>query len=319
MSRMRVLVCGTNYGRTYIAALARQPRKYELAGILAQGSLRSHEVAALNGVPLYRSADEVPADIDLACAAMSSSAFPVVLQLMRRGIHVLCEHPYTPGPLKEAMDIARKRSLKFHVNGHFANLPAPAAFIRACRRTSKLDNPELVEIMTTERALYATLDILMCGVGAAHTLQVRVQSRRPRFVFLEGRLGRIPLWIAVQVSGKGGRRLADGSPAYLLDQRLTVVYPTGVLTLLATAGPVFWNRNPAQMLDSKEPLWRVFSGPDSQTAADLREQRVWANVEALNSIRKSILGNSTPEAQQPQHVLQVSKAWESIGRLLYSS
>jgi thiazolinyl reductase component of yersiniabactin synthetase len=319
MSRMRVLVCGANYGRTYLAALARQPRKYELAGILAQGSLRSHEVAAVNDVPLYRSAGEVPDDIDLACAAMSSSAFPVVLQLMRRGMHVLCEHPLPARALQKALSLAGKHNLQFHVNGHFANLPAPAAFIRASRRTSKLDNPELVEIMTTERALYATLDILMGAVGASHSLQSGVLSRWSRFVFLEGRLGRIPLWIAVQVSGKGGRRLADGSPAYLLDQRLAVVYPTGVLTLLATAGPVLWNRNPAQMLASKGPLSTVLSGPDSQTAADLREHRVQANIEALNSIRKSILGNGTPPAQQPQHILRVSKAWESIGRQLYPS
>ena len=57
MSRMRVLVCGSNYGRTYITALARNPRKYQLAGILAQGSFRSHEVAALSDVSLYHSTD----------------------------------------------------------------------------------------------------------------------------------------------------------------------------------------------------------------------------------------------------------------------
>ena len=96
MNRMRVLVCGSNYGRTYITALARNPRKYQLAGILAQGSLRSHEVAAVNEVPLYRSTDELPDNLHLACAAMSSAAWPAVLELIRRGIHVIsriCQRP----------------------------------------------------------------------------------------------------------------------------------------------------------------------------------------------------------------------------------
>src|SRR5271165_634351 len=108
MSRMRVLVCGSNYGRAYITALARGPRKFELAGILAQGSLRSQQLAALNGVPLYRSTSELPDNLDLACAAMSSAAWPLVLQLVRRGIHVLCEHPYPADSLKRAVNLARK-------------------------------------------------------------------------------------------------------------------------------------------------------------------------------------------------------------------
>ena len=318
MNPMRVLVCGSNYGRTYITALARNPRKYQLAGILAQGSVRSHEIAALNDVPLYCSTDELPDNIHLACAAMNSAAWPVVLQLIRRGIHVVCEHPYLPGLLKVAMESARKRSVQFHVNGHFASLPAPSAFIRACRRVSNRKVPEFGEIITTERALYATLDILMSAVGSQQPLRARVLSRNTKFVLLEGRMGTIPLCLSVQVSRKQGKgQLADGSPEYLLDQRLTLAFSTGVLTLLSTAGPVVWNRNPAQVLSSEEPLWTVFFGQEPQTAADLRDQRIQANVGALNSIRRSILGHRPPELQQPQHILAVSKAWELIGRQLY--
>ena len=318
MSPMHVLVCGSNYGRSYITALARNPRKYQLGGILAQGSRRSQEVAALNDVPLYRSIDELPNNIHLACAAMSSAAWPVVLQLMRRGIHVLCEHPYPPGLVKKAMDLARKQGVQFHVNGHFALLPGPSAFIRASRRTGRRNVPEFVEAMTTERALYAALDILMCAVGVHPPLRVRKVSRSRKFVRLEGTLGTIPLCLFVQISGKHERiRLADGSPEYLLDQRLTLAFPTGVLTLLSTAGPVLWNKNPAQAPSSEEPLWTVLFGREPQTAADLREQRIQANVAALDSIRRSILGHPPPEVQRHQHILGVSKAWESIGRQLY--
>jgi len=314
---MRVLVCGSNYARVYITALAREPRKYQLAGILAQGSDRSQQVAALNGVPLYSSTEELPDNIGLACAAMSSAAWPTVLQLIRRGIHVLCEHPYPAGKLKKALALAQEHRSQFHVNGHFANLPAPKAFIQDCRRTSSLASPEFVEVMATERSLYGALDILASAVGRMPPLRVRVLSRRAKFVLLEGTLGKIPVRVSVQVSGTNGTgRLADGSPAYLLDQRLTVAFPAGLLTLLSMAGPLVWNNTPAQV-QSEKPLWIAVCGQETQTVAQLLEQRIQANVEALNSIRKSIQGHGTPETQQPQHILEVSRAWESIGRQLY--
>src|SRR5208283_5178645 len=97
MSRMRVLVCGSNYGRAYITALARNPRRYQLTGILAQGGARSQQVAAANGVPLYCATEELPDNGGFAGTAMSSAASPVVLRLSRRGSHVLCGHRHSAG------------------------------------------------------------------------------------------------------------------------------------------------------------------------------------------------------------------------------
>jgi yersiniabactin synthetase, thiazolinyl reductase component len=317
MSRMQVLVCGSNYARTYITALACEPRKFQLAGLLARGSMRSVQGAVLNGVPLYRSTGELPDKIDLACAAMSSAASPVVLQLIRQGIHVLCEHPYPSGWLKKAINLARKRGVQFHVNGHFANLPAAQTFIRECRQAGNRARPEFVEVTATERSLYGALDILAAAMGRV-PLRVRVLSRRTKFVQLEGTLGKVPVRISVQISGRKGKgRLADGSPGYLLDHRLTLAFPDGSLTLLSAAGPVLWNRTAAHVQNDEDPLWTILGGQATLTVAELREQRIQANVAALNSIRRSVLGQGTPEIQQPQHILQVSKAWELIGRQLY--
>jgi len=317
MSRMRVLVCGSNYARTYITALAREPRKFQLVGILAQGSVRSQQLADLSGVPLYLSAGELPDNIDLACAAMSSAAFSVVRQLIQRGMHVLCEHPYPASRLKEAMKLARKHGVQFQVNGHLANLPAAQAFIRECRQTNGRVYPELIDVMATERSLYGALDILMAAIGSRDSLRVQVLSRRTKFVLLEGTLGKIPVRLSVQVSGgKGAGRLADGSPGYLLDQRLTVVFPAGSLILLSMAGPVLWCSTPAH-IENNQKLWRILCDQQTQTVSTLREERIQANVASLNAIRRSILGHGTPEIQRPQHILNVSRAWESVGRQLH--
>jgi yersiniabactin synthetase, thiazolinyl reductase component len=318
MRPLQVLVCGSNYGRSYVTALRHEPRKYELAGILARGSARSQRIAAANGVPLYRSTDEIPDNIGVACAAMSSTAWPLVLKLVRRGIHVLCEHPYPAGRLRQALALASKHNVQFHVNGHFASLPAPQAFVRECQRTAKPAGPEFVDVMATERSLYGALDILASAVGQLSPSRVRVLSRRAKFVLLEGAIGKLPARLTVQVSSQKDRgQLADGSLAYLLDLRLTVAFPTGLLTLLSIAGPVVWTKAPAQVWGNREPLSTIYHH-QNQTLADLGQQRIQANVEALNSLRNAILGHGAPKSQQPEHILRVSKAWEHIGRQLYS-
>ncbi len=242
-----------------------------------------------------------------------------MLQLVRRGIHVLCEHPYPAGALKKALLLASNHKVQFHVNGHFASLPAPSAFAHDFRRLNKLTSPEFVEVMATERSLYGALDILASAMGRLPSFRGRVLSRRAKFVLLEGTLATLPVRVSVQVSGKkGSGQLADGSPAYLLDLRLTAAFPTGLLTLLSVAGPVVWTSAPAQVLGNQEPLSMICHRGE-QTLAELGEQRVQANLEALNSIRDAILGRGAPETQQPEHILQVSKAWEHIGRQLYSA
>src|SRR5215467_6840451 len=64
MQLPRVLVCGTNYGRTYLEAIHLAGETYRLAGILARGSTRSLMLTQRHCVPLYRSLEDLPAEID---------------------------------------------------------------------------------------------------------------------------------------------------------------------------------------------------------------------------------------------------------------
>ena len=77
-------------------------------------------------------------------------------------------------------------------------------------------------------------------------------------------MGKMPVRLSVQVSGKkGSGQLADGSPAYLLDLRLTMAFPTGLLTLLSVTGPVVWTSAPAQVLGNSEPLSAICSSREA--------------------------------------------------------
>ena len=177
MNHMRVLLCGTNYGRSYLEAIRLGGTKYRLVGILARGSARSQRTASEFGVPLFRSLDHLDREIDFACAAMGASGDEVVLGLLARNIHILCEHPVKHSRLQLALAAAASRSLCFHINGHFADLEAAAAFIHRARQESQVELPAFFQVTATDRSLYAVLDILGRILLSFQPLRLQVISQ----------------------------------------------------------------------------------------------------------------------------------------------
>lgn len=139
-------------------AIGRSDGRYTLAGILARGSLDSTLLAAQLGVPYFTRAGDVQGNIDLACAAMGPRGDDVVLALLQRGIAVLCEHPVQA----ELVERAWSTGTPFDVNGHFARLDDPRAFIAAAQKRAR---PERVHAAIDPRLLYASLDIMRHAFG----------------------------------------------------------------------------------------------------------------------------------------------------------
>jgi len=315
MKPAQILVCGTNYGRIYLDAIRLGGPSYRLAGILGRGSLRSQQTAREYGVPLYCCVEDLNMDLDLACAAMGASGSQSVLSLLARGIHILCEHPQKPSSLQPALTAAASRNLCFHINGHFAGLEAAAAFIHQCRRHSDTGLPSFFHVMATDRSLYAALDILARLLDSFAPFEFHVTSRLPPFIIVQGLLGGVPITLHVQ-RGENGRPLPDASPAYLIDHRIAVGFPSGTLTLLSMNGPVIWNGNVNRLADPAEPLFTVIHESRALTAELLYQQRVAANLAAIDAAVRDIREHVTPPEQTPGHLLEVSCAWETLGSML---
>ncbi len=315
MSPLHVLVCGTNYGRIYLEAIRMGGTGYHLEGVLARGSARSQHVAREYGVPLYLRVEDLPPGIDLACAAMGSSGSHVVLNLLGRGIHILCEHPQKPNHLQLALEAAASHCLCFHVNGHFADLEAAAAFIRTCRQQSHTASPSFFHVMATDRSLYATLDILRRVLASFAGSEFHMTSRVPPFIIVQGLLGGVPTTFHLQ-RGADGHPLPDASPSYLVDHRIAAGYPSGTVTLLSLSGPVVWNANPNRAIDPSEVLFTVVHQECAFSAGMLHKERIAANLAAIVAVAKSIRHRSTPPDQTPAYLLDVSRAWETLGGLL---
>ena len=107
-SEVRVVVCGSNYGAMYALALSTLPG-FRLTGVVARGSPRSVNLAKTMGVPLYTSPAEEASPVDIACVAVGGGAAnELILSFLRRGVHVLAEHPIGPGAAEAALTAARQ-------------------------------------------------------------------------------------------------------------------------------------------------------------------------------------------------------------------
>jgi len=316
MKPARVLVCGTNYGQMYIQAIEGAPRLCVLAGILALGSTRSREVAKVCRVPLYRTVEDLAQNVDIACAAMGAPGADAILRLLDRGIHVLCEHPQTPDSIKTALESAASSGAYFYVNGHFATLKAASAFIKHCNLLRQSTDPSFIDVLVTDRSLYAALDILRRVAKTFQPSELALCNHFLPFSVVQGTLGTVPATFQVQRSRKKGRNTPrDGDPSYLVDFRIAIGFPSGVLTLVSIAGPVIWNSNYSRSLGAEKPMWNSIYGRPT-TSCDLHKQRVWANLDAIRCLIKSAREHVVPPQQNPRHILEVSLVWERIGTLI---
>lgn len=254
---LRTVVCGTTFGRVYLAALdrlgARQDPPAVLAGILARGSDRSRDLAARHGVPLYRHVDELPDDVDAACVAVRAAVVggtggEITAALLARGVHVLQEHPVHHDELAAALRLARRHRVGYRLNNHYLRLPAVRRFVTAAHALYQLGPPRWVDAAAGIHVAYALFDILGRALPALRPWafadaapwppQLRdLTDAAPPLRSVYGVIGGVPLTLRMH------NELDPTDPdnhAHLL-HRISIGTDHGNLTLLNTHGPVVWS------------------------------------------------------------------------------
>jgi pyochelin biosynthesis protein PchG len=238
---MRIVVCGTDFGRTYLSALADAPG-FALSGIIARGSERSHRCAREYGVPLYASPAELPDDVEAACVVVGARinggpGGAIARELIARGVHVLQEHPLGEDELAECIRDARRHGVVYHVNSHYVHLPAVAAFTGAARRLLAAGEPVGVEAQTSFLVLYPLLDILATALGRLRPFDFAEASGPGLFRVVTGVIGGVPVALRVQHQLDPADR---DNGAHLL-HRISLYTAGGHLQLADPAGPVTWH------------------------------------------------------------------------------
>ncbi|VVS94554.1 Gfo/Idh/MocA family oxidoreductase [Desulfoluna spongiiphila] len=336
MEKKKVLVCGTNYGHAYVKALACGTHDVALSGILARGSERSRQCAAENGVPLYRSVEEVPSDIDLACVAVKSSiqggeGTKIARALMARGIHVLQEHPVHAGELATCLDDARAHGVVYHVNSHFVHLEPVRVFIHRIQAAVEHERPLFIEATTS--LSYSLMAILQRALGTLKpfdfaepgswgtTLPPLFAHGFSPFGSTRGVVGGVPVHLTMQTAFDPG---SDLDTHLLVMHRICVGMPSGNLQLVNTHGPVVWTGHcpldlkgagsvhgtaghvPTSVLCSEEPC------PSMHEVVE----EAWPRAihMALGQMNEEIASGIPSPGQSASELLEISDAWMQLTR-----
>lgn len=249
---MRVVVCGTGFGRVHMQAVLSAP-DLELAGVLSRGSEASRRVAEEHGVPCWTSVSELPDDVDLACVAVPSGTgagdgADLARQLMTRGIHVLQEHPLHPNEIADCLRAARKHGVQYRVNTLYPHVGAVRDLLVAAERLRARHRPLFLDAACGVQVLYSLLDVLAraagkvrpSAVGDPHPIPAEVTALATTpapWSSLQGVLGGVPLTLRVQNELKA----ADPDNHALLLHRVSIGFDSGVLSLADTHGPVLWS------------------------------------------------------------------------------
>lgn len=345
MGKLKIVVCGTGYGKAYLAALCSETAEFELAGILARGSDASQQMATTLGVPLYQRVEQIPQDIDIACVAIKATILggqgtDIAMQLMSRGIHVLQEHPIHAADVVKCIEQAKKYGVQYQVNSHFAHVQQVGVFIDYVRQACQQDSPLYVDVCTS--LTFSTLDILAQALGGLQPFsltspgkylaqqQDNVVGFMP-FTCLSGLLKGIPLTLRLQNHYAGDDSTVDDN--LLVMHRLCVGFSSGNVTLLNTHGPVVWSaghvgssfmpaiiRQAGQAGLDPEGMSNHPSAVSFSPAEALSVKQItcsdWpdAILRALKQLRSAILDKQAWDTQQPEYLSTLSQCWMTINR-----
>jgi len=319
---MRILVCGTNYGSAYVRAIGKGQSSRQLVGILSRGSRQSLELARACNVPHYTSVDDLPVGgIDIACVAVSAQAgIDVIIKLLRRGIHVIAEHPIEPQHLEEVLNEAAKQGVYFHLNSHYGDIDTVATFLTRCTMVRSRQAPLYISALMNPRTLYSCLDIVAQAVGGLSPYsfcRLEVQNRqlsetapttaRPIFKVLQGGLGGIPA--VLQCQNYVSRE--DDASAAQVSHHIMIGFADGNVLLGEAFGPVLWLTSGLATAVSTQPAWSHVSAALPLTFEAFQLQRDNANRLAIQRIESQIETGVAPAIQTREYLLDVSRAWRA--------
>lgn len=232
----------------------------------------------------------------------------VTAQLLRRGVHVLMEHPVRGDLLRELRQEALSAKVIHAVNCHFAELSPARAFIGECRRLRASNPPTYASAVTAPRSAYSTFDLLGRALGslAGSALEREVApNATPEhpFASFRGVIDGVP--VRVQCSRDVGA-VDDGSDSPV-PQRIEIGFPDGSLILHSFAGPVIWLETfRLELRNSTSPLWRTHA-PKITTFSGLMDDRVKANSRTLREFRQQVDTGHQPEHQTTEWLTAVAE------------
>lgn len=331
-------MCGTKFGRIYLAAFRLPNLPFELAGILAHGSERSSACAKFYCVPLYTHPEQLPPDIDIACVVVGSSlnggrGVQLATALMARGIHVIQEHPLHHEEVAECLRQARRYRVVYRLNTHDIHLTPVRRFLAATHALLRRQQPLYIDAVASFQKSYTLLDILGRAFGGLRPWSFepcRDHRASPAefrdldspFKTLVGVLSGVPLTLRIQ------NQLDPQEPDNYshIFHHITIGTESGNISLVNTHGPVIWCPRPHMPADTTTavvmsqsddprldfPTATIIGPADAPNYRKILET-VWPQgiAQALSELAHSIAAGADSPAIG-QYYLALSQLWHDL-------
>lgn len=332
---LKVLVCGTNFGRVYLKGLERCGDKFKIAGIFSHGSTQSKQEAEKYGVPLITDLNKVSKkDFDMACVVIRSTAVggkgtEIAGALLEKGIHVIQEHPVHYNDIVKLLKVAKENNCVYQVNSFYPNVKNVQEFIVKSNKLLKKSRPTYIDATCSTQVLFPMISILGKALSGFHTWKLQtIDSVNSKFPFkvLSGEIRGIPAIVKIQ------NQLDPKDPdnnGFLL-HRIVLGTTEGSLCLDNSNGLVIWN--PQMYVPHAEgvldmygnnsyvelPVSEVADGVRNTTYAEVYKE-LWPEgiVCALNDFARAITDNSQKNIMA-QQMLTISEIWKDLSEKIGS-
>lgn len=345
--KKKVIVCGTNYGIAYLSVFLDEVEDFEIKGILANGSKRSVAFAKGFNIPLYKSIEDIPSDIDIACVAIKSSIMGgdgtrIAIELMRKGINVIQEHPLHPQDIKRCLRQAQESAVSYHINSHFVNTKPVKIFIDYINKALDTQQPLFIDAITSLN--YSLIDILgrclgkLTPYGFSKSIDWDLSLERINkcelvpFKCLQGVIGGVPITLKYQNFYDAE---SDIDENLLLLHRITIGMSGGIVTLTDTHGSVIWStphfkvlpRDPISFFSKDNMKQREKGFPssvilygetcptDKQIAEECWREEI---LIALHEMADEIDNKAKAKWQSKEYLLSLSEIWMELSRMFGS-
>lgn len=335
MKKLRVLVCGTTFGRFYLEGIAGLDEFYELSGILSTGSQHSKNIADKYRVPLYTNMNNIDkAKFDVACVVIRSGIVggrgtEIAMELLHKGIHVIQEQPIHYNDIGKCYKIARTNKRLFMVNTFYPYLRQVSKYLSLCEGLLKRTEACYLSAGCSLQVLYPMVDLLGRICGGFYPFKIKENSlgKNGLFDIFCGEIKGIPFDVRIQNQLNGN----NPDNYFHLLHRFTLYTEAGSLSLTETNGEIIWKpryivpKNNEGILDPyldsrlmKLPLEEVIQ--NKEVTFQSMYEKVWPDGirTYLREAYKAFLKNST-KANQMQRNLESAKIWNEIGKLIGGS
>ncbi|MDB8680959.1 Gfo/Idh/MocA family oxidoreductase [[Ruminococcus] gnavus] len=330
MNKLRVVVCGTVFGRYYLEGIRKIPERYTLTGIFARGSTHSKQVAEHYGVPLFTDIEMITKEnADIACVVVSSAIIggngtDLALNFLKKGIHVIQEHPVHLREYQKCLLMSSKNRCKYKLNTFYPDLLSIKHMICIVNKMREKLPIIFIRAECSVQLLFPMLDIISQVLGGLEPYQMeKLSGSLPqRFSVLSGTIRGVPIMLTID--NHMDLKLPESN--LTMFHRIQIGTPSGTLMLTDTHGKLIW----IPILD--ERLKKLQHG-DNNYLAEIPIQ------EELGNNKPGTLGDIFlkywPQCmanvlydfyddikekryitQENQQMINVCKLWNTVGNLL---